>query len=317
MNDQNDQNDNLQDNNLQNNDLKDNNLQNNNLQDNNLQDNNLQDNNLQNSDLQDGKSYNDCSYGELTRMIEPEVLKMGIGQRVVSIFASPGELMRNIKVYPVILVPFLMIILLSVISIPISLQIGDLVTNELSIISIERYGIDIMDLGAFDVYGDLDDMASLMDAVAVVGAVIGAIVGPLIICALSAFGFWVFSKIFRGKATFTQLFSMYTHVYVIMTVGTILVSWLMISTDRLLDMTSLAAVLMPDGNISMLSFNALSAISIFSLWSSALTYLGLKILNDFAGYKAAIITVFAFLFYMAVHIIIYMSTFLLWDMAMA
>ena len=259
---------------------------------------------------------NEQPHEELTRMVEPEAPKMGAIQRIVALFTAPGELMKNIKVYPVVWFPLIVVIALGIISIPLSLQTTDILNQELSNISIERYGVDLMNLGAaFDEYGD-SNLGGLMDTFALVGAVAGVIFGPPIISFLAALGLWILSKIVKGSTTLGQMFSMCMHIYIIAAVGGLVVFGLVSITGNYLDMTSLAAVFMPRGNISMVSFNILSAISIFTVWDAILTYLGVKIINDISTVKAAVVTIIAFIVGVAIHVGIFMSTFIMWDMTM-
>ena len=259
--------------------------------------------------------FNEQPHEELTRMVEPEIKKMGAIQRIISLFIAPGELMRNIKAYPVVLVPFILSIVIGLASIPVTMQGQELMTRELSNISIERYGVDLMNLviGA-DEYGD--DLAAAMDVVMMVTTVAMVIIGPLLISFFIALGILILSKIARGNAKLGQLFSLYLHIYIISLLGALISIGLMVTTDNYLDLTSLAAVFMPGGNISMLPFNLLSGISVFSIWTAILSYLGIKILNDFSGVKAGVITLIAFLVGLAIHVGTFMSTFIMWDLAM-
>jgi len=255
------------------------------------------------------------SHEELTRMVTPEIKKMGTIQRIISLFIAPGELMRNIKAYPVVLVPLILSIAIGLLSIPVTLQGQELMSRELSNISIERYGFDLMDvtMGANE-YGD--DLSGAMDAVMLVTTVAGVIIGPLLISFFGALGLFILSKILRGQAKLGQFFSLYLHLYILSLLGGLISVGLMIMTDRYLDMTSLASVLMPDGNISMFSFNVLSYISVFSIWLTILSYIGVKIINDFSSVKAVIVTAIATLVGLAIHVGTFMSTFIMWDMMM-
>lgn len=254
---------------------------------------------------------------ELTRTIEPEVIRMGLFARVIGIFISPGDLMRNIKAYPVAWVPLLLIVLVSLLTMPFTLAIQDLMNRELSYISIERYGFDLTDIGGMgvDFYGE-GDLAALTNAVVTVGTVVGVVVVTPIVCFLAALGLWILCKIFRGSATLVQMFSMYLHIYVLATVGGLISAWLMSATGNFLDMTSLAAVLMPTGNITQLPFNILSAISIFTIWSTVLTYIGVKIINDFSDVKAGVIAFISFVASVVIYAGTMMSTFIIWDLTM-
>ena len=254
---------------------------------------------------------------ELTRMVEPDAPKMGPVQRIINLFLAPGELMQNIKLYPVIAVPFVVALIIGLVSIPATSQMSELMMQELSIISIEMYGVDLSgwtQLQEQGLYGD--DLTSAFNVFATVTMAISAAIMPFLYSAIAAVLFIILVKILRGGARIGQLFSMSMHLYIISALGTAVVAALMVSTGRLVDMTSLAAVIMPDGNISMLQFNLLSSISIFNIWSHVLVFIGIKVLNDFSVVKAGIITGVSLLATIAIHVGTYMSTFVMWDMIM-
>ena len=221
--------------------------------------------------------------------------------------------MLNIKAYPVIGIPFLLTIIISFASIPISLEVGDLSMQEMSRISIEMYGMDLTGFTALqelDVYGDEE---SAVAPVVLVTAMAGAVAFPLIGAFFSALGLWILTKIFRGEAKLAHYFSLYIHIWVLSSIGTLISSWLMVNTGRFLDLTSLAAVLMPEGDISMPVFNILTTISIFGIWTSVLVFLGVKYINSFSAVKAFIITIIAYAAASALGVGIIMSTFILWN----
>ena len=249
---------------------------------------------------------------ELTRLVEPEVRKMSAVQRILSVFISPGELMSNIKEYPVFLVPYLVSVLIGLIAINTALQATEIINQELYNITIERYGADILNLGGqADVYGDIDDGINVS---ALISSAVSIIISPFIISFFAALVLWVLSKIFRCHGKLSHLFSMYMHIYILFALGSVISTSLMVMTGTPLDMTSLAAFLMPEGNMAMFSFNLLGTISITSVWSAILAYIGIKILADASSAKAGAITVISFLLYMAVSATLVTSTFLIFDM---
>ena len=256
------------------------------------------------------------AHEELTRMVEPEVIKMGVVQRAISIFAAPEALMRNVKAYPVILVPFLLSVIIGFIAFIPSQAVQDITTQEMSIISIERYGVDLFNFSALaDEYGDIDT-GNVLDVLTMVTAGASIIIMPFLISFIAALVLFILSKIARGQSRFGQLFSMYMHVYVIMALGGLAVSFLISMTGRFLDVTSLAAVVMPNGRIDMFSFNLLSGISVFNIWATVITFIGLKIINEFSAIKAGVIAVIALLLSISITAAIMTSTWWLMDMTM-
>jgi len=254
---------------------------------------------------------------ELERLVAPGVKKMNPIERIINLFVAPTELMQNIKLYPVILVPIIISIILALAAVPFAAQYSEMMLQELSIISLELHGVDLSgwtQMQEAGIYGD--EAAGGMGAFAVVSQVIGAVIMPFIYGLIAAVLFLILVKIFRGSAKFGQLFSMCMHYYVLSALGSLVVVALAVTTGRFIDVTSLAALFMPDGNISMVSFNVLQSISIFNIWVHIVIFIGIKVLNDFSAVKAGIITVISFLLTIAVNVGIMMSTFLMWDMLM-
>ena len=253
---------------------------------------------------------------ELTRMVEPEVIKMGAVQRVISIFAAPGELMHNIKAYPVILVPFLLSVVLGLIAIAPNLQVTEMTTQEMSHISIERYGVDLFaELTMADEYGET--AMDAMGAFTIITLVVSAILGPLLMSFFATLGIFILSKIFRGRAKFMQLFSVYMHAYVIVALGTIVSASIMAATGSISEMTSLAPFIMPEGNIATPAYIVLMSIAIFPVWATVVIFFGVKIVNEFSALKAAIITVIYYATFVAINVVILMITWWSMDMLMA
>jgi len=260
---------------------------------------------------------NEQNENQLERIVVEENRKMGPVARIINLFVAPTELMQNIKLYPVILVPLLVSIILALVAIPFVTQYSEMTMQELSIISLELHGTDLSgwtQMQEASVYGD--PIATDMGAFAVVGQVVGAVIMPFLYCLIAAVIFIILVKIFRGSAKFGQLYSMCMHYYVISALGSLIVVALAVTTGRFIDLTSLAAVLMPNGNISMVSFNVLSSISIFNIWVHIVIFIGIKVLNDFSSVKAGIITTISFLLTIAINVGIMMSTFIIWDMTM-
>jgi hypothetical protein len=229
---------------------------------------------------------------ELTRIVEPETIKMKAMQRIISLFMSPGELMQNIKAYPVILVPFLVSVVIGLLTIVPAVSVSELETQEMNNIFIERFPdaeVNPFDFAAMaGEYGEIDIGRVMSIATAVMFGV-SAFATPFIMCFIATLIIFVVCKILKGKAKFVQIFSMYMHIYVIIALGTLVIYFLMSATGNYINMTSLAPVFMPNGNISMPMYNTLSGINIFSVWVALLTFVGLKNLNEFSSVKAGVI----------------------------
>jgi len=253
------------------------------------------------------------NHEELTRTVEPDAVKMGAGKRIISLIIAPAELMQNIKAHPAILVPFLMAVVIALIAVFPGVRIEEMYTRELSNISIERYGQDLFDMTALmGEYGEIP-LEDVMGALTIVSHVAMAVVMPWVVVLITVVGIFILSKIMRGKARFGQLFSMYMHVYVIWILGGLVVASLMAATGSLLDMTSLAAIFARDGNFDQLSYNVLAGIAVFPIWCAVITFIGVKVLNEFCNVKAGIIAGLTFLGGLAVHVVTYMFIWWMYD----
>ena len=247
-------------------------------------------------------------YEELTRMVEPEIIKMGVIKRIICLFAAPGELMANIKAYPIAGVPILLCILLSIASIPFSAGLAAITTREMNNIFLEEFGIQLPDLTAVDEFGEVIT-APGTEIFAIITGMLGAFLATPLLIFVGALLLLVLSKIFKGIATLGQMFSMYAHIYVISSLGALLATALMVMTDQFLDVTSLAALIMPNGAMNDPVFLLLTYISIFTIWTNILTFIGLKTLNEFDTTKAAIATGISFTLGAAFTVIMGMATF--------
>jgi hypothetical protein len=156
-----------------------------------------------------------------------------------------------------------------------------------------------------------------MDMVAVVSLVFSAAFTPLSMSFLVSLGLFILSKIMRGQAKFGQLFSMCMHIYVITAAGALITYVLMSLTGSLVDITSLAAIVSPNGRLDEASHNFFMTIAIFPVWTAIITFIGVKILNDFSSVKAGIATGIVFVATSLVHVVMMMFTWIALDMAMA
>ena len=225
--------------------------------------------------------------------------------------------MKNVKAYPVILVPFLISVMIGLIAVVPNQTVSALVTTEMGNISIERLGVNIFDTGAaIDEYGD-SELTTAMNAFSMITLIATAFIGPVLISFLYALFLFIFSKIARGQTTFGQMFAMYMHVYVIYAVGALISAFLMSMTYSLVDMTSLAAVLMPNGRLDSAAFNLLNSLNVFNIWATIVMFIGLKTMNDFSNVKAGVITVIVLLGGMGIAVGLFMLPWLLFDVSAA
>jgi hypothetical protein len=195
-------------------------------------------------------------------IVEEEVQKMSFFQRVVSIFTAPVKLMRNIRTYPVVGPMLFLFFFLCIFTHPFVAKIAEITQSQLGGIMFERYGQEVF--GLLEVMQPTVD-AELAPAIALastISAAVAAMATYPITCIVLAFVLFLITKIARGGTRYIQYVSMYAHVSVISAIGSIFVMAMMATFGTLLNVSSLAAVFMPDGNMSMLSYNILNSITL-------------------------------------------------------
>ncbi len=249
--------------------------------------------------------------GLTEEMVEEEIPKqMGLFDRLISIFIAPGKLMENLHYHQPIWSIIIVVIVFALFLLPLTPRLVQITTAEMSAISIERYGMDMFNPVL------PDDVKDQVENVKNIGATVGSVIGTLSIplfVLVSALILFIVSKIAKGTATIKQYFSMYLHIRVISAIGSLITTSLMIMMNTSLDMTSLAAVLMPNGNMTNLLYCILISINVFGIWSNILVFIGVKKLNDFTNTRAAVVTIVMFLLTLAFTVGSLASTFMMLD----
>jgi hypothetical protein len=248
-----------------------------------------------------GKEPNMDENGQISQEFPAAAQKMGFAKRLVGVFLWPIQLMRSISKYPSALPMLIVGVALSLANIPFLPQMTEITTREMSAVSIQRYGVDVY--GAAQAAASAADpgavgvVAATASAVSAVSLAFGYLVGALI----PALALFLITKIMGGRAGFKQYFSMTCHIGIISSLSGILISYIAVGRGSSTNITSLAAVLMPDGNIGMLSFNILAAITLPGVWAAVLYVLGVKEMNDGFSYgKAAVAPAILFVLSVAV-----------------
>jgi len=217
----------------------------------------------------------------------PAENKLGFFARLAAIVFSPYRLMRNVKLYPVVFPPILIVFLLTLAATPLTAKTAEVAQRELAEISIERYGADITSMQQQAQGASERQLGMIQNVTTVVSSVV---IYPLADC-LGALLLLVLTRVFRGNARFLQLFSALLHVSVV-TVACAIFQYAMVwFTESMLNLASLAAIAMPSGNLGMPVYNLLAQVSLFTLWQAALVFLGVKALDDgFGAARSAAVT---------------------------
>jgi hypothetical protein len=152
--------------------------------------------------------------------------------------------------------------------------------------SLERFGFDYTHIGA-----DFDDdglLQTAYDTITIISAGVGAVIAYPISAVFSALFLFILCKIMRGPAGFQPYFSMYAHLCIITALCGVITMWACVVFDNLLDILSLAAVFMPEGNYTNMTYNFLSAVNLPAIWTTVLLIIGLKSINEWSAAKAAL-----------------------------
>ncbi|MBD1372047.1 YIP1 family protein [Hazenella sp. IB182357] len=121
-----------------------------------------------------------------------------------------------------------------------------------------------------------------------------AIVSPIafaVVPLFVAFFYWLMQKIFRGKATFKQMFALQAHLLLFAVLSTLIGTVLLFAADVYGEgLASLAVFVSEPGMLK----NLLSLFDVFNLWGLFITSLGLIILANLSKGKALTIVGISF-----------------------
>jgi len=226
---------------------------------------------------------------ELTKIVDDEVAPLKFFDRVLSIFFSPGKVMKNIAEHPKIGAAALVVLILAGLSAVYAMDIANISLDEQTIIYIERYGADYLNLS--EAMQTLTDMGALTS----VTAVATVLVTPFVTAFGAALVLFILTKMSRGEARFGQFYSMYFHIYIVTYLLNLIPMLFMVMNRSSLNVLSLAAVYMPDGNVTSPKYNILTAVSVISVWEALLVFIGVKNLNGWKAGKSLIVTAVNFI----------------------
>ncbi len=208
------------------------------------------------------------------------VKPMGGFDRIVSIFAAPAKLFENLRLYPKMLAPFVIFIIMGIISGVLTIKYTEITSQAQKPILEEKYGADFAeymtdnsDLSAIISVAQVD--SSTLSMVSAVSGALSFLSTYTISGFISAFIYSMFAKFFKGEPKFINIASMIYHILIIDAVGSTLILIISVIFNTPVNMFSLAAFSGNAGYASPL-YDLLSSISVFSLWYYALVILGLK-----------------------------------------
>ncbi len=231
---------------------------------------------------------------EMYRIVVEDTKPMGFISRFVSLFVSPTKLMQNISLYQKFLQPMVILALIAIAMMPFTSKLEQVVYAEQSIIFVERFGSDFLNFSQMP--SSIETLGTAYYLITFVGGLIGFVIAILYMTIVLK----ILTAFFRGTAKFKQYFSMISHTAIISSIGGLISTIVSVAISSTLNVTSLAAVFMPNGNFTMIEYNFLSAITIFSIWEFVLIFIGVKEINGFSKVKAAVLVCLLFVISMAI-----------------
>ena len=238
-------------------------------------------------DTENNNSIENNDNEEIFTIVEDEVQKMTFIQRLASIFIAPVKLMQNIKHYPVIAAMLGFVMALSLLILPFMGKMTEISTNKLSEIMLTRYGqdfVNFMESAQASTAG-----STTMSTVTTISAALTMLATYPLMCFIKALVLLIIAKIAKGGGKYKQYASLYAHVLVVSVLGSLLITPIMVALGTLLDVSSLAVVLMPKGDFSMMSYNILSGITIFTIAEALLVLIGVREINGFSNKRATVV----------------------------
>lgn len=133
-----------------------------------------------------------------------------------------------------------------------------------------------MFIGAFYVDGSIYSEVGLGEMgnmwLSLVPMSIGSVFGPILLLTIVTFVIWLITKVAKTDATFTQLFSMYTYIVLLISFGQVLNTLMqaMVGGDGLTKVTSIGYLLGSDVS------SPLHLLEVFFIWEMILVGIGLQ-----------------------------------------
>ena len=230
---------------------------------------------------------------EILRAIEAKDKPLTWYARIMQLLVAPGACMAYIKKTPAWISAYLVCLALTIIAIP---------STVVYLAIIREYFVEpivwmpLADAAAYRLGHSQTPFPFLGFNLRIIGiphldALISGVLSNLILPAFSALGILIATKLFfKSEVRFIQYFAMFMHIRIITVLGEMVTAAAGVQLETRLNITSLAMVLMPNSDISMLPYNVFTSITIFGIWAAVVGAIGIKILNGFDYKKASVIS---------------------------
>lgn len=185
---------------------------------------------------------------------------------------NPREQFEKIRENPKIIVALIIVTLLTIVGMLLMMN-----------------GIDFMDDPALA--GMSEEEMMMVTMFSQIGFVIVGVFTPVIGILIGSFVHFIIAKIVRSEATFKQLFSMNTYIFIISAISMIVngIVFMMIGGDPEKLFTSLNSIIGAEGILGAV----LNSIEVFTIWGLIITAMGLQVVARFSkGLSWAVVIVF-------------------------
>lgn len=185
---------------------------------------------------------------------------------------NPREQFEKIRENPKIIVALIIVTLLTIVGMLLMMN-----------------GIDFMNDP--NLAGMSEEEMMMVTMFSQIGFVIVGVFTPVIGILIGSFVHFIIAKIVRSEATFKQLFSMNTYIFIISAISMIVngIVFMMIGGDPEKLFTSLNSIIGAEGILGAV----LNSIEVFTIWGLIITAMGLQVVARFSkGLSWAVVIVF-------------------------
>ncbi len=228
---------------------------------------------------------------------EPEgqtVPKLTVGQQVIKVFTDPVTFFQHLRNNPTWLLPLVLIILMSIAFASITKD-QMLEYRKQMILDSEKIPEEFKDKS-------IEQIENMTPSAYYVQTVLGSVIGIVIVYAIGAGLFLVVGNFFLGgKATFKQMFALFTWANMVSIVEMLVKMILILQKNSMEVYTSLALLMDPAKSKTFL-FQLLNAVDIFAIWKVILWSIGFGIIYRFSAKKSYVTVISLYIVYVLVSI---------------
>lgn len=226
----------------------------------------------------------------------PEPEKLNLVNKTVGIFTQPERVLASLKERPDWLFPLTVVILISILF---------AVTTRRQMMEFQKQSIYNSTIIQEEQKDEMiDRMENQSDEAFYVQSVGGTVVSTIFVYLVAAGVFlFVGNFILGGKASFKQIFAMYSWVGLISGLEYLIKIPLVLAKDSFQVYTSLAVLLDPSQSKTLL-FQILNAFDLFAIWRVALWGMGFAVIYNFSKRTSYTAVISVYVIYLAIAIAI-------------